>query len=336
MRPSLPHPDTPHQPVAPGGGALPVETTGLRRRVLLAALGGTLTAGLAGCELRLGTSPMPVVPTADAAEAARDSLARQARLISETAEVVAQGGQEPVHKLAAQITHWAATQAKALGGVWEPWPTATALPSGFPTATPLPTASATAGPEELVSCLEAGADLARGCCEQESVPEVASTYASLYVAWTVWQHRLAPQTPAEPGRDTTLLSAPLPAALLLAYDSARFTLQTVAARSTDAQRERAVADAQVADRVVRASLALGGEDPRLPAYDPPQVRATGSPEQDWAHAVEMAVLHAEVAACATLEGADRLQALAGAADMALRARQWGSGPGDSPWPGLDG
>lgn len=303
--------------------------------MLLATLGGALTAGLSGCQLRLGTKPVPVVPTADAAETARDTLARQARLVSETAQVVAQGGQEPVHQLAEQITHWADAQAQALGGVWEPWPTATALPSGFPTASPLPTVAPASGPEELVSCLGAGVDLARRSCEQETGPEVARTYASLYVSWTLWQHRLDPQAPAEPGRDTTLLGAPLPAELLLAYDAARFTLQKVAARSTGLQRERATADAQAADQVVRASLALGGEDPRLPVYDPPQVPGEGSVEQELAQAVEMTVLRAEIAACATLEGAARLQAVAGAAGMALRARQWGARPGDSPWPGLD-
>ncbi|WP_170166896.1 ferritin family protein [Actinomyces bovis] len=275
-----------------------------------------------------------MVPTPDPAEALRDALARHAHLLSVTAATAAQTGNEPVHQLAGKITNWAASQEQNLGGIWQPWPTATAIPSNFPTAAPPPTAAPDAGIETLVGYLGDGVDLARNSCEQAGTPEVARSYASLAVSWTLWLQRLSPDAREEKGRDATKLSAPLPKELLLAYDSARFTLQTVAARTVDAVRERAIADAQFADTVVRASIALGGEDPREAAYAPPQVAADEAQDQAWAREVELALMVAEIKAVGALEGPARAQAIEGAVDAALRAHRWGATPSEDPWPGL--
>ncbi|WP_194949067.1 DUF4439 domain-containing protein [Actinomyces trachealis] len=307
---------------------------GLSRRALVSALAATAVLGASGCEIRLGAKPVPVVPTLDPAESARDALARQAIVISTTASAAARTGSEPVHQLAGQIKNWAASQEQTLGGVWQPWPTATALPSFFPTAAPVVTAAADAGIEDLVSCLSAGVDLARSSCEQADAPEAARSYASLAVSWTLWLQRLSPDSLEERGRDLAKLTAPLPKELLLAYDSTRFTLQTVAARSVDADRERASADAQAADAVVRASIALGGDDPREPTYTPPQVAADGLQEKAWAREAEMGLMLAEITAVSSFEGAARTQAIDGAVDAALRARRWGAAPSEDPWPGL--
>ncbi len=301
-------------------------------------LAGALVLGAAGCELRLGDGLKAVAPKADAAETSRDSLARQATLIASTAEVVAQDSQEAEPGLTQVIATGARSQAQALGGVWEPWAGATAVPTSFPTAAPLATAAPGAGAADLVVALSQGVDLARQACQDEAVTETARAYASLVVSWTLWLSALGPKAVTSTGRDTTALSEPLPEALLLAYDSARYTLQMVAARSGEADQERATADWQAADRVVRASVALGGGGQRLPAYAPPATSEidNGSAEHAKAREVELTLMRTEMDAVASSQGATRAQALDGAVDAALRAQGWGAGLDEDAFPGLEG
>lgn len=329
---SFPPPGSSPSPRAPGGGA-----PGLARVLGAAALAGALVLGVSGCELRVGDGLKAVVPKADAAESSRDSLARQATLIASTAQAVSQGGGQEAPELAQVIAVGASSQAQSLGGVWQPWAGATAVPTSFPTVAPLATASPGAGTEELVAALSQGVELARQACLEQTTPETARAYASLVVSWSLWLEALSPQSLTGAGRDTTALSQPLPEELLLAYDSARYTLQTVAARSGEADQERATADWQAADRVVRASVALGGGERRLPAYAPPATGDDGgATEQAWAREVELTVLRTELDAVASLEGQERQQALAGAVDAALRAQGWGAGLNEDAFPGLEG
>gem|GEM_PF-5275445 len=83
-----------------------------------------MTAALSGCGLRLGKGSPASLPSASAAETARDGLARQAALISSTAGVVAQagGGDTTTTGLAEGVKQTADAQLETLGGVWQPRP----------------------------------------------------------------------------------------------------------------------------------------------------------------------------------------------------------------------
>jgi len=89
---------------------------------MVLAVGTAVTAALSGCGLRLGKGSPASLPSASAAETARDGLARQAALISSTAGVVAQagGGDATTTGLAEGVKQTADAQLETLGGVWQP------------------------------------------------------------------------------------------------------------------------------------------------------------------------------------------------------------------------
>ena len=129
---------------------------GLTRRTAVLAVGTALTATLSGCGLRLGKGSPASLPSASAAETARDGLARQAALISSTAGVVAQagGGDATTAALAEGVKQTADAQLETLGGVWQPWPSQ--VPSAYPTVAPVPSASAGASAQDLAAALAEG------------------------------------------------------------------------------------------------------------------------------------------------------------------------------------
>lgn len=309
------------------------------RRLGALALAAALVA-CGGCGLRLGEGSPASLETAPQAEAVRDSLARQALLISSTAQVISQeGGQVP-----AGLPSSAEAQAQALGGVWEPW--ATAVPTTYPTATPLATAQSGASPADLSAALEQGADAARQAAASAQSAQDAQLYTALAVSWSVSLEQVSPgsasgvprrgdgtggseSSGASAGSSGSASSgAPrtgeaISGQLLAVYDAARYACEEVGARSQDdAVRELAIQDARTATLVVNASIAAGGEDTRLPAYAP----AEGADDATWAGSTwaDVATTEVQETALAQASTPQRQAAVEAAVDAGLRAHAWGA------------
>ena len=317
--PPRPHPALRSRPAPVGDARLPSSARVRLRRVGALLLVGALTASVGACALKVGEGSSVVLPQASTAEASRDAMARAATLIGSTAQVVATTStDQTVVPTSASIQEEARQQVEALGGVWEPW--ATPVPTTYPTATPVATAAPDATVSDLVTALSSGVETARGVLETAE-PAQAQLAASLVVSWSTRLEELSPGSVAPAPRD----AEPLGADLLLAYDSARYAMEEVAARSAGADRERAQADGAVADQVVRASVALGGTDSRLAAYAAPTASSDAQGlDATWALQVELGVMTAEISTVGSASGAARTSAVDAAVDAAGRARAWGA------------
>jgi hypothetical protein len=139
----------------------------LARRGPHVLAGGLLTLSLAlgGCGVRLDTPPPPL-PTADAAEAARQAAAVRAESIASLADDVAEPAREDLAELAANSR----AHAAALGGIWAPpdW-ARTPAPSGTPTPSPTD-----AAPPTTTDVAQALADSARLTCADAVALDVAA------------------------------------------------------------------------------------------------------------------------------------------------------------------
>lgn len=306
----------------------PVLTRPLRGALVLLLAGGLL-AGTGACELRLGHGAPDTLPTASAAEAERDALARQATLISSAAEVLLTSGNQEVATQATQLVEAGKLQLEALGGVWQPWPTS--APTTLPTTTPVATAPADATPDNLLQALEQGAEQARQAALHAEQAGQAQLYAALAVSWSAGATQLATTLAAETAlegapRQASQMTQALEPDLVQAYDAARYAMEEVAARSADAQRAQAQADAAYADDVVNASIALGGTDSRLPAYAAPTQASTSATSADttWARQSWLRVCEQEIVSLIALDPGQREIAIDAAIDAAARARAWGS------------
>lgn len=321
--PPRPHPALRSRPAPVGDARLPSSARVRLRRVGALLLAGALTASVGACALKVGEGSSVVLPQASTAEASRDAMARAATLIGSTAQVVATTStDQTVVPTSASIQEEARQQVEALGGVWEPW--ATPVPTTYPTATPVATAAPDATVSDLVTALSSGVETARGVLETAE-PAQAQLAASLVVSWSTRLEELSPGSVAPAPRDAATMSEPLGADLLLAYDSARYAMEEVAARSAGADRERAQADGAVADQVVRASVALGGTDSRLAAYAAPTASSDAQGlDATWALQVELGVMTAEISTVGSASGAARTSAVDAAVDAAGRARAWGA------------
>ncbi|SDN18575.1 hypothetical protein SAMN05216355_101109 [Actinomyces ruminicola] len=310
--------------------ALPTRRVLLRRAGVLALTAAVAATG--ACSLRVGGGSPASLPTASAQEAVRDGLARQATLIGSTADVVARSQDAEQSALADAIAASAATQLEALGGVWDPW--ATPVPTTYETVSPAPSAAADADTADLAAALTDGAAMAREAAVACDDADTARLYASLAVAWSLQALRLDGNAVEVSGRDASALTEALPGELLSAYDAARYALEEVAARSTGAARTRAEADVAYARALVSASVALGGEDTRLPAYSAPTEAADSATSIDvtWARRVWLGVEETELAGVVASGGDATEQAIDAALDAALRARAWGADV-DAPLPG---
>ncbi|MCR2053168.1 Tat pathway signal protein [Actinomyces bowdenii] len=314
----------------------------LLRAAGAAALATALVAS-GGCGLRLGEGSPASLETAPQAEVTRDSLARQAVLISSTAEVVASGDQGS-GAVPAQLQADAHNQAQALGGVWEPW--ATAVPTTYPTATPIATAAPDATGDDLRAALEQGVGMAREAALSAGSAQEAQLYAALAVSWGVYldevspgalqgvprsgegQDQQAPPSPATAGASSSPGGTALGGPLLALYDAARYACEEVGARAEDeGVREQAIADARTATIVVNASIAAGGQDARLAAYAPPERAAqAGDPDRAWAASAWSDVATAEVHQVGESQAStpERRAAVEAAIDAGLRAADWGA------------
>lgn len=325
-------PRTPRRP------SCPPTAHRLLRGVGVAALVVALT-GAAGCELRLGEGSPAALPSASVTEASRDALARQATLISTTASVVSvSAGAADSSQTTAALTTTAQAQVEALGGVWEPWPTA--VPTTYPTATPAATAAADATLEDLTTALSDGIALSSQAALTAEDAASARLFTAITVSWAVSLEELLPGTistdDAWAGREGPTLTKALPGELLLTYDAARYALEEVAARSPlgSDERNRATTEAEDARTLVFASVALGGDDPRLPAYAAPSAPADSATSLDttWARQVWSDVLDAEVqgVGSAAAGSEDRKAGVSAAVRAALTVHTWGTEIGDLP------
>ncbi|VEG75579.1 Uncharacterised protein [Actinomyces slackii] len=296
-----------------------------RRAGALALTACLIAAG--GCGLRMGEGSPASLETPSQAQAQRDALARQAVLISTTAQVVSATGAEG-SQTAVSVHSSAQAQVEALGGVWQPW--ATAVPTTYPTATPLATAGSDATTADLLAALQHGATMATQASFNATDPAEAQLYASLAASWSASVEILAPgtiETSPRSSKESQAGSQSLSGELVRAYDAARYACQEVAARSQGSDRELASDDAAVASAVVNAAVSAGSEDSRLAAYGAPTEPASGTESLDvtWARQVWSDLVTAEIQqVAATKAGTPERQAAVGAVvDAALRAQSWG-------------
>ncbi|MCL3778582.1 MULTISPECIES: hypothetical protein [unclassified Actinomyces] len=304
-------------PAGPAG-----RPTTLRRAAALLTV-CALAAGATGCGLRIGEAVPRSLPSASEQESVRDALARRTVLVSSTASsLLAASPEDPAAGTASALVEDTAVQLEALGGVWQPY--ATPVPTTYPTASPVATAATGASRDALVQVLQEGAAQARQAALDATGAEDASLYGAVAVSWSVALAALEPGSVSAVGRDV-LLTEPLPGDLLQAYDAARYALEEVAARSDEEPRARAQDQAAAADDLVNASLALGGEDTRLPAYAAPAAEDGASAEVTWARQVWLRLADAEVVAVGATTGQARAEALDAAVDAALTAVAWGAG-----------
>ncbi|MFD1504188.1 DUF4439 domain-containing protein [Georgenia yuyongxinii] len=251
-----------HVPVAVRGGAR------RRRRVLAAAAAAAL---LAGCgAVRLDTPPtLPASP--DAAEVARQDEAVRAATIEQT--VLQVTADDADAGLLQEVRAHAEAHTDALGGVWVAWPEGAPEDVATPeVSTAAPTAEPTAS--DVLALLTAGAGSAREAALTADDDAVAAAMLAISLSRSADAADLAAATGAEAPASS---AAPLtPEALLargadgptvLVLDSARFALETVAARSDGGARERATARAAYLQELVDTALAAGAPDPREGAYD---------------------------------------------------------------------
>lgn len=306
-------------PLSPAAAPIPGSHHGIPRRtlgvVVLVAAAGTL----AGCGIRVGKGSPASLPDQSAEEAARDALARRAVLIGSTAQVRPEAGGKD-SEAASAIVDIASAQVTGLGGVWEPW--ATAVPTDYPTATPVATAATTAAAEDLVTVLTEGVAQARTAVLSAGSAAVG-LYGALAASWTACLSLLGTEVEGTP-RDATEMTEPVSDALLLAYDAARYAMESVGARAEGMARTRAVADAAVARATVDRSLELGSKDDRLSAYAEPTAQDGASADATWAREVWLDVCENEIAGLSTLTGDARGTAVDAACDAVLRARAWGA------------
>ena len=308
----------------------------MRRRVARGALVMVALLGVAGCSVRLDTPP-PAVPVADAAEGARQATAR------ESAELVALAGAvSGDHATAAvldDVQAAAEVHLAALGGVWEPWPSAGPDATAYPTESPSPSAPpATATAGEVLDALATGAAAARDAA-YATPGELGQLLGSVAISRTFAAVDLAAAL-GEPVPD--LPAAPLPApaeyldaATVQVMDAARYAFEVVAAQSSGPQRESAVERA--GELGVLAATPVPGEDLREVAYDVTDALSSApegtTPQRHLAAQAELDVMTALLALLGSTDTPlpSAQDVLAAATYAAGQARSW-----DATLPALPG
>lgn len=251
----------------------------LRAGSAVAALAVAL--GLAGCEWRLETDPVPT-PTADAVTATRDAAAVREQAVIDALDSTGAftEGRVVLGTFAARV---APAHLDLLGGVYEPYPTPTPSPAIWEPATP--------------SALRAAMVSARDGALREAFADSASPEGFLYGsmgfshAFGVWwadqidmrdasplsaiTERVLPWSESAGAPvalpSTTALSADSLASLAVQHDQARFIYEVVAARSSDQARADALARAALHAARGDALVARAGRDDRQPVYELPEL-----------------------------------------------------------------
>lgn len=233
-----------------------------------------LVLALTGCSVRLDTPPAPV-PTPDAAEQARASLAEQTQTLVTLARAAAggePGADDP--EVAAELTALADAseqQLAALGGLWSP-PPRPDDPS--PTPTPEPTAAAQ---DVLAALTEAAAQVQEAVSQPFWDAETATLLASITIyrdgALARLSHQLGTSAPPppEPVADLPAALGAAASPLCRTLDALGYAYEVQAARSSGEQRsqaeDRAGQNRDLAERVaVLAGFDGTAEDPRQASY----------------------------------------------------------------------
>lgn len=294
----------------------------------LRTAGAALLVGLAlaGCGVRIETPP-PAVPVADAAEQARQDAARTAEQLRAAAAAAGVSADADLTPVLTAVEAASAEHRTALGGVWAPWPgagpDATAYPG--PDATPSPTPTGEdATPADVLGLLEEAALAAHDAAVAHD-GDLARLLGAVAISRTYLAQDLAAALGEEAsGLPAAPLAAPGPGELdpdtSVALDAARYALEVVAARTTGAERTRAV---ERADHLEEVASAVAPEDDRREvAYDiTAAAQGTATSEHALAATAELDVVRAYIALLAA-DGARRADVLAAAVDAAAAARSW--------------
>ena len=263
-------PTLPHGARPASRTAAPTAPRTLRRRARAAAA-LACAALLAGCGVRLDTPP-PGAPSPDAIEALRQDEAVNAATIAQTVSQITAADPAVSAQLQAAAAD-AGAHAEALGGVWVAWP------EGAPTGVATPEVSTAApvaepGALDVLTLLRDGAASARtGALQADD-----DALAAALLAVSISRGQGAAGLSAALGKDDTASAgSPLTAEdllehgaggpTLLVLDSARFALETVAARSQGVARTTAAGQADHLQDLVDAAIAAGAPDERMGAYD---------------------------------------------------------------------
>lgn len=248
------------------------------RRVTAAVV---LMTMLAGCSWRLETEPVPT-PTADAAQAARDLAARnEAAIIAALGEPATEGsGREALEALEGVV---AAAHLSILGGVYEPYPSASPSPSPQPSPLPSPDlrAAVLAARDDALALAFASSETDAGFLAGSVA--LTHTFAAWYagvldaqaagIVISVDEPRSLPGAygegvPLVP--EATSLDPDAVAELALRHDQARFLYEVIAARESGEARTRALVSARGHGDRAEALVELSGVDLRTPVYELPQ------------------------------------------------------------------
>ncbi|UNX55917.1 hypothetical protein MF406_06735 [Georgenia sp. TF02-10] len=316
-----------------------------------------LVAATAGCGVRLDTPP-PEPPTPDAAEQVRQEAALAAATLAAPRRSSAARGADgadgatgaadeagaadenpgaagaddaPAAALL-EIADDARAQEAALGGVWVAWPDG--APEGVATP-PVRTAPPVADPmpSDVLTLLLDGAETAREAALSVGGDDVAAVLAAVALARQDDAVDLAAAlgteaggVPAgEPLTVEALRRRGADGPTVRVLDQARYALETMAARTGGADRERAIARVAQLQALVDAALAAGAPDDRLPAYalDAPPEGTGLDPLAAAAAGAERRLVEHWVFSL-TLVGAEERPALVAAAeDAAAQVRAWG-------------
>ncbi|WP_127130734.1 DUF4439 domain-containing protein [Georgenia sp. SYP-B2076] len=313
----------------------------LSRRGTRAAATVAAAALLAGCGVRLDTPP-PAVPTPDAVEVLRQDAAVDAATITGTVSEITDA--DPA--VAAALRDAAAdaqSHSTALGGVWMAWPEG--APAGVATpevSTAAPTAEPTA--RDALTLVREGAASARAGALEADDDALAAVLAAVSIsradAAADLAAALGEPAAASAGAPMTaedLRGVGVDGVTVRVLDSARYSLETVAARSKGAAREDAAERATYLQGLVDAAIAAGAPDERMGAYDltgpltgPGGVEgadvATGpslSAEQNLAVAAEQVLLAHWTYLLGRADPGHREALVAAAEDAAARVHAWG-------------
>lgn len=338
---------------APGPSPRPVPRPVRRsaaRRVAAAGaaavLAATISAPLAACGVRLET-PAPVAPSADAAEQLRDRSARQAADLARLADAAVPTADDAAAAVLARVADASMAHVTALGGVYEPFPGATASPTASPTAT---SATPTPPPDAatVLVALRAAAEAARADAAAAPDPAMAHLLTAVAIARAVLVDALSSVVD---GTTADLGDVPVPdslpggmdaqaaAVLVQSEDAVGMAWEVAAARSDGEARDRAAQRAgQHRDRAEAWAVAAGfagtGADPRRSAYDLPD-GLTAADATAESVATALGELEARLGAdyadlAATLAPGGRDAVLDAALEAYRRAAGLGAAIGDLP------
>ena len=255
--------------------------SGAARVAIVAVALASLTSA---CDWRVETGPSPT-PTADAATAARDAAALNEAAIILALEVPAAIGSGR-EALAAMEGAAAPAHLDILGGVYEPFPSATASPEPTP-------AAGDADRGDLRAAVLTARDQALDAAFAASATDGGFLAGSMGFthAFALWFAAVtdaraagvevpvvAERTLPGPHGDgvslvptSTELDAAALSKLAVLHDQARFAYEVIAARETGAQRALALEAAAKHRARSDALTALAAQDERTPVYELPGI-----------------------------------------------------------------